>query len=222
MADIPLSDLTVWCVCNGTKYADSDVHTLKGMVARHLDQPHIFRCLADREIPGIDTLISPLNWPGWWSKLLLFRVSHGQNLYFDLDVVITGQIDGLVSDQLSMASNWAQSGHGGCQSSVMSWGRDYSFIPDSFDIGQLNEPERGNCGSYGSKGLWGDQEFITGLMGEPGGLVKPMRGIKSYKYHCQQSLPGDARVVCFHGPPKPNQVHDEWVVSARSSTATAA
>ncbi|RLB67681.1 MAG: hypothetical protein DRH08_03015 [Deltaproteobacteria bacterium] len=215
-------DLTVWCVLNGTKYADSDVHMLKSMVARHLDRPHTFMCLSDREIPGIDTLISPLNWPGWWSKLLLFRVSCGQNLYFDLDVVITGPLDDLISEQISMASNWAQSGHGGCQSSVMSWGRDYSYIPDSFDVDQLHEPERGNCGSYGDKKLWGDQEFVTELMGDPGDRVKPMRGIKSYKYHCRQGLPDDARVVCFHGNPKPNQVSDEWVLNARSFTATAA
>ena len=190
------------------------------MVFRHLKQPHRFRCLADREIEGIQTFIPDEQWPGWWSKLLLFRYSSGQCLYLDLDVVITGNLDRLVSEQLSMPANWGQSGHGGCQSSVMSWSDGYSFIPKFFDVSQLERPQRGNCGAY--QGLWGDQEFITTLLGEPGGKVKAMPHIYSYKYHCRQSLPEDASVVCFHGEPKPSQVNDSWVTAARLSTATAA
>lgn len=30
-------------------------------------------------------------------------------------------------------------------------------------------------------------------------------GIYSYKAHCRESVPGDARVICFHGKPKPHQ-----------------
>ena len=213
--------LTVWSVCNGDKYRDSDVRILRDMVARNMDRPFRFRCLSDREIPGIDCLIPTENWPGWWAKLLLFRYSAGPCLYLDLDVVITGNLDRLLSDTLSTPANWAQSGHGGCQSSVMAWDGDYSFIADSFDINQLAEPERGNCGAYGAQKLWGDQEFITAVMGEPGDYIVPMQHIYSYKYHCRESLPADASVVCFHGEPKPEQVSDEWVHKARLSTAIA-
>lgn len=207
--------LTVWSVCVGTKYCDSDVQILRDMVSRHLDQPFRFRCLADREIGGIDTFIPDEIWPGWWSKLLLFRYASGPCLYLDLDVVVVGNLDRLVSDRLSMPANWAQSGHGGCQSSVMSWKGDYSFIPDMFNADNLAKPENGNCGAYGRHRLWGDQEFITDLMGNPGERVIPMPHVHSYKYHCRESLPEDASVVCFHGEPKPNQVNDEWVLSAR-------
>jgi len=206
--------LTVWCVCVGTKYADEDVHILKDMVRRNLVSVHRFRCLSDREIPGIDCLIPAESWPGWWAKLLLFRYSTGYNLYFDLDVVIVDDVDCLVSDRLSMPANWAQSGHGGCQSSVMSWGESYALLPDMFNVSELAEPEGGNCGRY--HGLWGDQEFITEHLGNPGeGTVHPMQGIVSYKYHCRQSLPSSAKVVCFHGEPKPNQVSDSWVKQVR-------
>lgn len=213
--------LTVWCVCVGDKYSDRDVHILRAMVARHTGA-HRFRCLTDRQIAGIDCEITTRHWPGWWSKLELFKVSEGQNLYLDLDVVITGPLDGLVSSKLSMPANWAQSGHGGCQSSVMSWGMDYGFIADAFDPAQLTEPVSGNFGFYGPKRLWGDQEFITDVMGNPGDKVCPMSGVYSYKYHCRNALPDDAVVVCFHGLPKPDQVGDAWVMAARSSTATAA
>lgn len=215
--------LTVWSVCNGTKYRDSDVHTLRRMVASNLERPHRFRCLSDREIPGIDCLIPDENWPGWWSKLLLFRYSHGQVLYLDLDVVVVGNLDRLLSRELAVPANWAQSGHGGCQSSVMSWDtrrHDLGYLADLFRPELLEAPANGNCGAYGKHKLWGDQEYLTDILGSPGEGITPMRHVYSYKYHCRESLPGDASVVCFHGAPKPEQVHDEWVIKSRLSTAT--
>lgn len=215
--------LSVWCVLNGDKYQDKDAHILKGMVARNLKAQHRFRCLADREITGIDTLVPDEQWPGWWSKLLLFRYAGGQVLYLDLDTVIVGNLDRLLSDRLSMPANWGQSGHGGCQSSVMSWNSDYEnlgYIADLFDIDQVQAPERGNCGAYGPKNLWGDQEYVTELMGDPGDVVKPMPHVFSYRYHALGGPPGDASIVCFHGEPKPAAVNAEWVLKARSFTAT--
>ncbi len=215
--------LTVWCVCVGDKYGADDVYRLAAMVQRNLRAPYWFRCLSDREIPGIDCLIPEALWPGWWSKLLLFRhATEGAHLYFDLDVVITGDITGLVSASLSLPKNWAQSGYGGCQSSVMAWSGDYSRIADAFDPAQLSAPA-GNHGFYGPQQLWGDQEFITALMGAPGEChVEPMHGIVSYKYHCRQGLPAGVAVVCFHGLPKPADVSDRWVVDARRHTRQSA
>jgi len=214
--------LTAWCVLNGGKYRDCDVHILREMVENNLNQPHRFRCLADREISGVDTFIPDEQWPGWWAKLTLFRYTTGPCLYLDLDTVIVGNLDRLLSNTLSMPANWAQSGHGGCQSSVMSWDGDYAHIADAFDLEKLHTPENGNCGAYGDQRLWGDQEFITHLLGDPGKTVKPMDHIYSYKYHCRGGLPEAASVICFHGEPKPNQVNDVWVHKARSSTAIVA
>lgn len=209
--------LTVWSVCNGDKYSDSDVYILRDMVARNLDQPHRFRCLADRLIPGIDCLIPEESWPGWWAKLLLFKYGTGHCLYLDLDTVVVGPLDDLVSKRLAMPANWGQSGHGGCQSSVMSWGQDYSGLYRYFDPDELIvTSERHSCGRF--RGLWGDQEFITRLMGSPGEAeVVPMTGVYSYKYHCREGLPHDAVVVSFHGDPKPGEVSDSWVVNSRST-----
>lgn len=208
--------LTVWCVCVGDKYADFDVQVLAEQVSVNLSAAHEFKCLADRQIEGIDTVLTKHNWPGWWTKLELFELAtDGENLYLDLDVVVTGSLDGLVSKRLSMPANWAQSGHGGCQSSVMSWGLDYSFIPGAFDPKQLSQPEMGNYGWYGAKKLWGDQEFITDLMGTPGQRINAMQGIYSYKYHCRGGLPADCKVAVFHGDPKPGKVNDAWVRQAR-------
>jgi hypothetical protein len=216
--------LEVWSVCVGEKYTDDDVHILKDMVARNLGD-HRFRCLSDRSRSGIDCTITGTGWPGWWSKLELFLVAKGPTLYLDLDTVVVDELTPLLSRSLSMPANWAQSGHGGCQSSVMSWSGDYSAIAKAFNPRLLHEPESGNYGRYGDKRLWGDQEFITEQMGEPRSYaaygVTAMRGVVSYKYHCRQGLPEGARVVCFHGTPKPSEVSDSWVKRARSSTLMA-
>lgn len=216
--------LTVWSVCNGSKYGTDDVLCLQAQVRRHLQAPHRFRCLSDRQIPGVDCLVAPERWPGWWAKLSLFRHARdGRHLYLDLDCVVVGALDWLLSDRLSMPANWAQSGHGGCQSSVMSWGLDYGFLADEFDPAELHKPDNGNCGSYGPRRLWGDQEFITELFGPPGdGVVEPMRGVYSYKYHCRETgrPPADARVVTFHGEPKAPDCSESWIRNARSFTAT--
>lgn len=36
-------------------------------------------------------------------------------------------------------------------------------------------------------------------------------GIYSYKRHCKHGLPDDARVVLFHGDPRPKDAPEEWV-----------
>jgi hypothetical protein len=211
--------LNVWTVCVGDKYRDIDVHIVKYMCERHIEQPHRFMCLSDRQIEGVTCFIPDDIWPGWWSKLLLFRYATGQVLYMDLDVVVMANLDQLLSERLSMPSNWAQSGHGGCQSSVMSWNADVwpcSILAEMFRPEDLTSPCNGNYGYY--HGLWGDQEYITSHLGNPGNFIVEMEGIYSYKYHCQNHVPNDAAVICFHGKPKPDEVNSQWIKKARSFT----
>ena len=39
-----------------------------------------------------------------------------------------------------------------------------------------------------------------------------IKGIYSYKKECRELLPLDARVICFHGKPRPVDVQVSWVV----------
>ena len=214
--------ITVWCVCVGSGYSHDEVRILQAQVARNLSRPHKFIALTDRQIDGVECLIPDEIWPGWWSKILLFRYgATEQNLYLDLDSVVVGDLAPLLSDQLSAPANWAQSGHGGVQSSVMAWTGDYSHIADAFNPKLLKDDPRHPFGRYNNTDWWGDQGFLTGLLGEPGaGKIKPMAGVYSYRYHCQNGPPSDASVVAFHGIPKPVEVNEEWVLKARSFTTT--
>ena len=91
--------LTVACVLrSGGAYGPEDVRKLGQGVLRHLKQPHSFVCLSDAPLgEGLDDLRIPLkhDWPGWFSKLELFRpgLFLGPVLYFDLDTVILRDLD---------------------------------------------------------------------------------------------------------------------------------
>jgi hypothetical protein len=206
--------LTVWSLCWGDKYDDYAVIRLQREVREHLSIPHVFVCVTDRAIEGV-TCIPPINdLPGWWGKtnLFSFDVCAEHNLFLDLDVVITGSLDSMVKKYmdtcLAMPLNWAQSGHGGCQSSVMMWTKNYNVkqIHDLFDPGIAYWPPRNDEGK-----LWGDQEWITQLRDTRKIQSVPIdEGIKSYKYHCRQHLPEGTNIVVFHGDPKPSTVRESW------------
>ena len=115
---------------------------------------------------------------------------------------------------IRIAKNWAQSGYGGCQSSVMYWeGDNGRIINDEFDPSIAHWPPRNEPGI-----LWGDQEWITQLRDEGRIEVEYFSpdDVVSYKYHCQSGLPKGTKVAVFHGKPKPSEVKDTWVSEARN------
>lgn len=199
MAD---NTLTVWCVCTWDKYHSGYVYALKEMVEKNLTVPHQFKCITTRQLDGVFTVLPAVPWYGWWSKLSLFYpgIATGPSLYFDLDVVITGNIDYLVDytkHKFAAPSNWAQSGHGGIQSSVMAWS------------GNFNEPYQSINWPEDSKRFWGDQEYLYDLLGENWERIP---GVGSYKYHCRGGKPENLRVLAFHGKPDPHEVRDPWIL----------
>ena len=197
--------ITVWCMNTNNHAPQSEVDILRRMVYRHLSLPHEFICITESDLPG------------WWGKVRLFGpTSRERNLWLDLDTVITGPLDWLtapLSGSLRIAKNWAQSGYGGCQSSVMYWeGDSCRIINDEFDPKIAHWPPINFPGV-----LWGDQEWITQLRDEKRLEVEYFdpKDVISYKYHCRTGLPKDAKVVVFHGKPNPDEVKDKWVLAAR-------
>lgn len=195
--------ITVWCVCVGTKYHPAYVYALRDAVRDNLSVEHEFKCITTQRLPGITTRNPPVSYQGWWSKIGLFapQVATGPSLYFDLDVVITGNLDYLVpftEGTFAAPANWAMSGHGGIQSSVMAWKGNWHLPYESF-----NYP-------VDSERLWGDQEFLWELLGDD---WKKIPGVGSYKYHCRTntSIPDWLKVAAFHGKPDPHEVTSGWM-----------
>jgi hypothetical protein len=211
--------LTVWCVwwrdpADPDKYSAYYVKRLKRTVAENLDRPHRFVCITSERIDGVETMPPAVEWPGWWQKIQLWSpgICDAYNLYLDLDVVITGDLTELVKAHeghaLAMPLNWAQSGHGGCQSSVMLWRQCQANLPiwKDFNPDWIHWPPKQPWIYYG------DQEWITRLRDTGRITVVPINAewIKSYKYHCREGLPQDCRIAVFHGEPKPAQVKASW------------
>ncbi len=196
-----MTNLTVWCVCTGDKYNTGYVYALKEAVDKFLTVEHEFKCITEHDLDGITTIKPVVEYAGWWSKLNLFApgVATGKSLYLDLDVVITKNIDYLVeyTDTFSAPANWAQSGHGGIQSSVMCWQGNWHHPFENFDY------------EKDSKRLWGDQEFLWELLVDD---WQKIPNIGSYKYHCRNDIPDWLNIMCFHGKPDPHEVKDEWIL----------
>lgn len=191
--------LAVVCVLkSGGIYDASWVARLRDGVRRHLHLDYMFACLSDVDAPCRVPLEH--NWDGWWSKIELFR-HPGPILYFDLDTVIVGDITNIAvqahSVNFYMLRDFYATDH--CGSGVMGWGTSRPrSIYDSFagDAERLMKVSRDRMG---------DQAFIEESFGVENisrWQDKVGDQIVSYKVHCRNGIPPNARVVCLHGYPK--------------------
>lgn len=77
---------------SGGDFWPEHVYAMQRQIARWAPDAR-FACLTDFHIPGVECLSLRHNWPGWWSKIEMFR--FGGFLYTDLDNIVLGPIDDL-------------------------------------------------------------------------------------------------------------------------------
>ncbi|HOW98598.1 MAG TPA: hypothetical protein P5567_15425 [Kiritimatiellia bacterium] len=232
-------DLNVACVKWGTKFPADYVNRLRAMVRRNLPLPHRFVCLTD-DPAGLASGIEPLGLRGGleycWNKLELFRpgLFSGDDicLYFDLDVVITGPIDALLSfrpqDVFVGLYDWYRSRVPHYNSSVMRFqgGRHetlYTSLGEKLAAGRVRWAREYDAylGSNDKVVLWedetrygGDQEWISRYVYAPRELKEhsfPGGWLLSYRKHGRRELPRGCKVMVFHGDPKPHEVENDYV-----------
>lgn len=198
-----------------------DVINLKVMLDKNISVAYDFYCLTD--LVGINWIggtfnVLPFvyNYRGWWSKIELFRprlVESERIVYFDLDTIILDNIDDLLLQEEDFIglqtfipgkkwSNYMGSG-------ILSWKNDGSFDFLFEEFKYVNH----------SKALRGDQDYISLKLKQHNIKFNYWQdmvgGMYSYKRNVRgRYLPDDARIVCFHGNPRPNQVQDDWVQNA--------
>lgn len=227
-----MTELNVVCLKWGSKYSSDYVNKLHSMVSRHLTLKHQFICITDdpRDLhEGIITKpIMQESLQGWWHKLSLFADNaynlQGTVLFFDLDIVITSNIDDLIHYKpgefcilrdLQNPHTYNSSVFRlavGSQTAVWS-----DFIKRKDDITQT---------------LWGDQDWISEKINTA--QIWPQDWVLSYKKQCnarakhsygaigkilrkkgllqtqgQAQLPNNCKVVIFHGRPNPEDVQDK-------------
>lgn len=208
--------ITVACVLrSGGRYDTSWVSRLRRGVASHMQAPHRFVCLSDMDVE-CERFDLIEGWPGWWAKIELFRpgLFGGPVLYFDLDTIITGPLDGLVPGQgFRSVKMWGARAGDICSTS-MAWSGDFSVIHRRFGA----EPVRwmAEYDRSMSDGRIGDQAFIEDVLEANGVTIDyfPGLSVASYKDHCTRSVPEGVSAVAFHGRPKPDEIRSGWVAAA--------
>jgi hypothetical protein len=88
-------------------------------------------------------------------------------------------------------------------------GNQAEWIYRYFDPADAHWPPINQPGKY----WWGDQEWITHLRDEGRLAVTHFDPalVQSYKYHCRDGLPPEAKIIVFHGNPKPDECSDGWI-----------
>lgn len=189
---------------SGGEYDASHVTALQDQVLRH--QPDaMFQCLTDlRSIPGVDTLPLLYDWPGWWSKLELFRPDlSGDLLFMDLDTVVVGPLEdiGKVRGLTILRDFYRPQG---LQSALM-------FLPET-DRAEVWARWRVNPERHMQIARRGDQGFLEQVWLHtaarwqdrvPGQIVSYKADLRG---RASEAPPPGVRVVCFHGRPRPWQL----------------
>lgn len=227
--------LNVVCLKHGNKYGPDYVNRLHNMVRRHLTVPHRFFCFTDdpSELdPKVE--IRPLpedrRFSGWWWKPYLFKQGHFDDgdtvLFFDLDMVVVGSIDKLVTYHpgsflgLCDVSRIFPKQPRKLGSAVMRWpANQFSEIWENIEA----DPKI-------TKQYRGDQDWIWKLVGSE---IKffPDSWIRSYKWEVRQKnelvrignrynfrtvrsadVDPETAVLAFHGSPDPHEVQDPIII----------
>lgn len=183
---------------SGGQYGVEHVARLR----QHLPSGRELVCLTD--MPKADAIdgvrVVPLvnGWPGWWSKIELFRpdVFSGPVLYLDLDVVVHADPTPLLRHDFTMCVDFIKPELR--NSSVMSWGVDMPHVYQTFK----GDP-KGLQRRFKSWPSIGDQAFIQSVT-DP--ATFPAGDVVSWRLDCADGIPDGAKVVAFHGKPKPWEV----------------
>ncbi len=193
--------LTVACVLkSGGIYDATWVARLKAGIAKHLPTEHRFVCLSDVDV-SCERIPLEHDWPGWWAKIEVFKL-EGPVLYFDLDTAIVGDLTDIArvaaTNCTTVLQDFYRLGEG-IGSGVMGWNDldlvqgVYRVFEDDPSGWQLRLDGRGDQGFLEEAG--NAKNYDRWQLDLPGQIV-------SYKVHCRNGIPPNARVVCLHGQPK--------------------
>ncbi|GAA5130513.1 hypothetical protein JIN84_04770 [Luteolibacter yonseiensis] len=212
----------------GDRYGSEYVNRLASSVRRHTKMPVSIVCFTDDgegidpsveilPIPEID--LPPAEMVNGWRKLCLFRPDlpiEGIGLFVDLDVVITGPLDDFFTfgddGDVPIIHNWLPA--------HKTWFRPDPLIGNSsvfrfhlnhcsFVWEQFHREKEWALATFRPP-----QSYLTHCI-RPRMKFWPAEWARSFKRHCrpmfpfnlvlEPKLPGDARIIVFHGKPDPDE-----------------
>ena len=227
------------CVIHGDAYNWTYVERLQSMLTKNFSIPiqlHVFT-EESRTVPNSMIRHNLIPWPGiagpkkaWWYKIQMFDPQNysGQLLYFDLDVVITGNLDWI----LTLHSHYFWSIRDfkylwrptwqGINSSVMYWDTArYSSLWNKFNQETLTSV---------TKKYKGDQDFLTEHIQDLEKKFFDQDAVQSWRWQAWNggydiktrsyrrpgagtAVPPSTKILVFHGNPKPHEITDPVVAS---------
>ncbi len=206
----PLTVLTAWK--ESDTFTREYVMRLREGVAENLSIPHRFVVMSPHQVDDCEWMQIP-EWPdGHFIKVHMFSPElTGRILYIDLSSVITGSLDEMASQTgVCITRDFY---HGTPSQSVLLYsGGDFSEVWDGF----WKNPEHFiETGKQMSPPDFGDQVLMNRLP------TPPMRywqdvlpgQLVSWKADCARGVPENARIVKFHGRPRPHDVG--WLAQTR-------
>ena len=195
---------TVACVKQGTKYGPEYVNRLQSMARRNSEVDLRFVCFTDNPkglADGIEARPLPdTGFQGWWNKVSLFSddlADIGEKfLYFDLDVVLTGNIDQMLrydSDFVIMDNDYVP-----------------GFNTSVFLLKTGSRPDvRANFSQAIADEYDGDQDWVA--VTAPDAELWPDMWCVPYRLRAVQRPPAITKVVVFSGRPNPEDYPSEWI-----------
>lgn len=207
--------ITIACVYwksrKGPEYIPNGwIDALQRMIDRNVTVPYRFVCLSNTRVP-CERIPLENNWDVWWSKVELFRpgLFEGRVFYLDLDTIIVGNIDELLEREEKFIALKPFNPHKGLlrnyfASGLMSWEADgtYDFIYEKFAEDPVEYRRQ----------FRGDQDYMSHIVSREGKSFARWQylvpGIYSYKRHIHNGAikTENAKVICFHGNPRPWKV----------------
>lgn len=224
------------CVIHDTLYSWEYVEKLHRGLQRNLSIPVRMHVYTEERRPVPKTMIKHTlqEWPdvrgpkrSWWYKLQMFntRLFSGELLYFDLDTVITGNIDWIW--ELPTEYFWApkdfrylqRQNHIKINSSVMWFDNErWKSLYNDLDPARLKAVSK----------HYGDQDYIFENVPQHHIRYLPQNRINSWRWQAHNGgwnflskkckAPGtgttidqDVSVLVFHGNPKPHEINDNFI-----------
>jgi len=206
--------VNVICLKWGTKFSAEYVNNLYSSISKNTTKNIKFHCFTeDSKELNSNIIIHPLpdnNLEGWWNKVYLFNkdisIPIGEKIvFFDLDTVITKNIDDILSlesdllitmrDFLTGIISSIKTTDNFMQSCIMIWKHgNLNHVWDNF----IKDPQS----AIKSIEPHGDQRWIQSQINDWKAIqdILPDR-VVSFKVHCLNGLPDNAAIVCYHGQP---------------------
>lgn len=197
---------TVACVLRtGGIYTPAWFWRISRGLLEHMSAPYKLMCLTDSpSLSAAWAIKLEHNWPGWWSKLELFRpgLFEGPVIYLDLDTLVLGDLADIARYRgpFAMLSDFYRPTE--AESGVMAWtpGHATDAIWEAFTRDPFRAMQK-----YRRDGRFIAEHSTPDRLQDryPGQIV-------SLKVHCKQGPPAGARLCCGHGKPRFSEPAAGW------------